>query len=52
MNEGVDDADEGSVAAGVVLCAAPGDHRHDGVMVQVKERYLVVFLSQHEENCI
>lgn len=50
VHEGVDNADEGSVSAGEVLGATPRDHRHDGVVVQVQERYLVILFPQDEED--
>lgn len=50
VHEGVDDANEGSVTAGEVFGAAPGYHRHDGVVVQVQERYLVILFPQDEED--
>lgn len=50
VHEGVDDADEGAVSSGEVLGASPRDHRHDGVVVQVQERYLVILFPQDEED--
>lgn len=50
MHEGVDEAYEDAVSAGIVLGAAPADHRHHGVVVQVQEGHLVVLLPQHEED--
>lgn len=52
VHERVDNADEGSVPAWEVFCATPRDHGHDGVMVQMQERHLVVLLSQHKEDRI
>lgn len=40
------------MSAREVLGAAPRDHRHDRVMIQVQERHLVILLSQHEEDRI
>lgn len=50
VDEGVDDSDEGSVSAGEVLGASPGNHWHDGVVVQVQERYLVILFPKDEED--
>lgn len=52
VHERVDNADECSMSTREVFCAAPRDHGHDGVMVQMQERYLVVLLSQHKEDRI
>lgn len=50
VHERVDDADEGAVTAWEVFRAAPRNHRHDRVVIQVQERHLIVLLSQHEED--
>lgn len=52
MDERVDDSNEGSMATRIVLGSTPRYHRHDGVMVEVKEGDLAFFLPDHEENCV
>lgn len=50
MHERVDPADEGAVAAGIVLAGAPADHGHHGVVVHMQEGHLAVVLAQHKED--
>jgi hypothetical protein len=52
MYKTVHNRHEGPVIGGVVLQAGPGHHNHEGVMVHVEERHLVVFLSDDEEYCV
>lgn len=52
VDEGVDDADERAVPAGVVLGGSPGDHGHHGVVVHVQEGNLAILFAQDEEHSV
>lgn len=50
VHKGVDPANEGAVAARIVLGGAPADHGHDCVMIDVQECHLAIVLTQHKED--
>lgn len=52
MNEGVEEAEEGRMAAWGELNSEPNGHWHNAMVDHVQSRYVVVFLSEHEEDCI
>lgn len=41
---------ERAMSPWIILGAAPRNHRHNRVMVQMQERYLAIFLAQHKEH--
>lgn len=47
--EGVEETDYYALGTGQVLQVAPGEQRGYGVVIDVEERHLVVFLTEDEE---